>query len=73
MVLEDGRPNMRYVLEDLSPLGCAGMPEGIHLCWRAIDDSQCLSDFSICVCVDAQEDGVFTTTSYTCGCLVYYN
>ena len=56
-------------LEDLCPLGCTGMPEYIYLYWPAIEDSQCLSDCSICVCVDDQEDGVLTTTSeYCCGC-----
>ena len=55
-------------LEDAKPLGNAGMPEYIHLDWPAIDNSQSLSDCSICVCVDDQIDGVLTMTSYTCGC-----
>jgi hypothetical protein len=55
-------------LEDMCPLGCTGMPEYIYLYWPAIDNSQSLSDCSICVCVDDQIDGVLTMTSYTCGC-----
>ena len=55
-------------LEDFKPLGNAGMPEYIYLDWPAIDNSQSLSDCSICVCVDDQIDGVLTMTSYTCGC-----
>ena len=55
-------------LEDFKPLGSLGMPEYVYVDWPALDNSQSLLDCSLCVCVDDQIDGIFTASSYCCGC-----
>jgi len=56
-------------LEDFKPLcNVPGLPEYLLLQWQAFKDSQSLSDFDLCICVDDQIDGIFTASSSCCGC-----